>query len=73
MVASVDEVDNGFLFRHGRDHEFERLRPPEEVPEDPLPLVAGGQVLRVEDLFSGLETQDAEVYDRDVGESLDEE
>jgi hypothetical protein len=73
VVASEDEVEDGFLFRHRRDHEFEGLRMSEEVPEDLLDPVAGGRVLRVEDLFSGLEVENAEVFDRDVGASSDEE
>ncbi|KAG0597359.1 hypothetical protein M758_UG331700 [Ceratodon purpureus] len=73
VVGNTVEEESGDLFRHGRDSDFEGLRV--QAEEDAVQGVRqdGGRVLRVEEFYGTVEQETAEVYDRDVGESSEEE
>ena len=73
MLASSVEEASGLLFRPGRDADHAGLRVLDEEGEEPLSATEGGRVIRVQEFFSAVEPDTAEVYDRDVGESSEEE
>lgn len=72
IVASTEDQGEGFIFRHGRDEEYEGLRAPVEIAEEPIEPLPRGRVIRVHDLYEVVEADTNAVFDRDIGESSDD-
>ena len=73
VVAASVEEEAGLLFRPGRDADFAGLRVPENEGEEPPSPTRGGRVIQVDEFYANVEPEVAEVFDRDVGESSDED
>ncbi|KAG0584842.1 hypothetical protein KC19_3G238500 [Ceratodon purpureus] len=73
VTATSEEDNNGLLFSPGRDADFAGLRVLEDEAAEPETPTRGGRVIRVDDFYAGVENDNTEVYDRDIGESSEEE
>ena len=69
----MDEEEEAEMFAMGRDLDFEGLRASTEIPEtNPEPLLTGRHIRMPQIVDQGIE-EDAEAFDRDVGESSEED
>ena len=74
VVASREDVDDGPLFRQGRDNDFAGLRVPETLSEDPLPPSDTGTFIRLSDVLDdNTPMEDLTTFDADLGDSSKEE
>lgn len=73
VVGSAEDEDARLLFSPGRDVDFEGLRLPDTDMEVPAAEVGTGRVIRVDEFYGTVDQENADVYDRDVGESSEEE
>lgn len=73
VVSGENDVHEGLIFRQGRDQDYEGLRVLADILEDPIPPLPGGRVVRVQDNLDHIETETDGVFDRDIGESSDED
>jgi hypothetical protein len=72
-VANPEEAVEGPIFQAGLDADHVGLRVPEEILEAPeLPLPNSRVVCR-KDLFEEIVQENNEAFDRNVGESSEEE
>jgi hypothetical protein len=70
--SEMEEQDEIPMFAMGADSDFEGLRAPEELPEinpDPLPT---GRNIRLNEVLNARVQEEADVFDRDLGESSEE-
>ena len=73
MIGSGEDKDAGLLFSPGRDTDFEGLRINDPDVEGERARVGGGRVIRVEEFYASVEQENVDVYDRDFGESSEDE
>lgn len=73
VVANSTDEDGGLLFRHGRDSEFEGLRSPAIISEDPIQAPTAGRFVRVPET-ADIEIEDLHTtFDADLGASSEED
>ena len=71
--STMDEAEEAEIFAMGRDIDFEGLRAPKEIPEtNPAPLLTGRNT-RMPQIVEQMGEANAEAFDRDFGESSEEE
>jgi hypothetical protein len=73
VVATPEEGEECEMFQLGRDVDHVSLRVPEDIPEEPEILLPNGRVVRREDMFEGLLDEANDVFDRDIGESSEDD
>ena len=73
VVSGENDVHEGLIFRQGRDQDYEGLRVPADILEDPIPSLPGGRVVHVQHNMDQIEPETDGVFDRDIGESSDED
>ena len=73
VVAIVEEENVGLLFRQGRDADFAGLRVSDAEADEPARHTEGGSVIHVDEFYATVEAETAEVFDRDLGESSDDD
>lgn len=69
----MEDPDEHPMFSMGSDYDFEGLRVPESIPErnpDPLPT---GRNIQINEIINAVVEEEAVVFDRDIGESSEEE
>jgi hypothetical protein len=71
--SEMEEEQEAEMFAMGRDVDFEGLRAPSEILEtNPNPLPTGRNI-QMPDILNQVAQENADAFDRDVGESSDED
>jgi len=68
-----EDEEEAVMFAMGEDVDFEGLRPPPEILETNLNPLPTGRNIQMYEMFNQVAQENADVFDRDVGESSDDD
>ena len=71
--SSIEEEEDAQIFAMGRDSDYEGLRAPTDIPETNQAPLSTGRNIRMPQIVDHMGEANAEAFDRDVGESSEEE